>query len=61
MNRIETIAQAQKRLMCRALNKYGSIEKSFPFLSPSGSPSIKGLYNLREKLKIKKNTQGVFE
>jgi len=61
VSKIETIDQAHRRLMCKALNKYGSLEKAFPYLSPSGSPTIRGLYNLRIRFEIVRNTKGVFE
>ena len=58
--KIETIDEAYRRLICKALNKYGTVEKAHPYLSPSGVPTVRSVYNIKSRLKIKKNTQGVY-
>lgn len=58
MSKIETIEEATKRLMLIALNKYGSVKKAHPYLSPSGHPSIRSLYRIQKEFKIVKDGIG---
>jgi len=59
--KIETIAEAHKRLICKAMNKCnGSIGQAYPLLAPKGQPTIRGLYNLMNKLGVKKDKNGKY-
>ena len=62
MKKIETIDQAHKRLICKALNKCeGSMGKAYPLLAPKGQPTIRGLYNLMNRLKIERDVNGIYK
>lgn len=58
---IETIDVAHKRLICKALNKCGgSMGKAYPLLAPEGSPTIRSIYNLMNRLGIERDLKGIY-
>lgn len=58
--RIETIDQMRRRLICKALNLTGGVERAYPLLSPKGYPSKRNIYLMVLKYDINK-VDGVYQ
>lgn len=58
---IETLAQAERRLIVRALNKTkGKMKEAHKLLAPSGIPSSRNIYLKLTTYKIEADANGIY-
>ncbi len=58
--RIETIAEMQRRLICKALNKTSTFKDACLLLAPKGYPTHKTIREMITKYNIYKDSKGVY-